>query len=376
MASLCISLIVVGFLLSSCIGIGAAADSSSSDRNEATQSDRTVSYLGQGRVDVTFGIPDFQSMTVPLTLWIDVQFAENYSQPGILVFCEYPVELPGFMLNRTSPTHVNGQKSGIAYLSGSREAFPFDSYVAIVKIHIIEGGLNFTEPSVYWLVPGFKESRSVGGYTNSTQNYVTIEVEQAIDRDPQWLSPIIVIMIFSPLAILAVIPLAKPKDQDAFSFGLAAIQPRIILALTLVTASLTLFEVFRYIVPPAGRFGFFTFPEVVSIVTIACGAIYLLMTLVWWSMRYGKLAYYDFLSSLLAAAIMFFLLDKLISYIQNYNPLYAMEALRSSMSSVRIGQILLTIAVVLPAAIEAVRESYRTRRTAKRIDLPEQEYGC
>jgi hypothetical protein len=369
-ASLCILLAFEGFLLSSHMAIGAAVHSSSSDSKKVAQWKDAAANVGQADITVTFGIPDFQSMRVPVTVWMDVRFAENYSQPGILVFGESPSELPLFLLNRTSPTHVNGQESGIAYLSGSREAFPSDSYVAIVKIHISEGGLNFTSRTTGWYVPGFKESDS--HWKISQIGYTTnVEIEETIERDPQWLLPVILVMICSPLAILAAIPFASADDQDVFSHGLATIQPRIVLAFTLVTASLTLFEVFRTM---AGTVGFFTFPEVISIATIFGGGVYIVGTLAWFT-KHGKLAYYDLLSSLLSAGIIFYLLDRLTSYIETFNPPEAVQALQNSISFVRLMQLLIPISVLFPAVLQTVRKIGRTPLCTEPEKM-EGEYVC
>jgi len=356
--------------------MGAAADSSSSDNKEIRHSEGTRTYFVSGLVQVVFGPPDLQNGKVAVDIVMRIQFPSNFSYAGVWAQVEDTVELTTFFLNKTSPTVVWGHASASAYLSGSREAFPFDSYATEIKIHIFLGPLNITEPSVYWITPGFMESRPIHRSINSTEYFTDIEIEQAIDRDPRWLLPIIATMIFFPLAILAAIPLARPEDQEASSRGLAAIQPRIFLALTLATGSLTLFEVFRAFAPPAGRAGFFTFPEIISIVAIASGAIYLVMTLVWWSARHGKLVYYDLFSSLCSVAIMLSLLGLLTSYIESYNPPYAIEAFQRSLYSVRVMQVLLAIALVSPAVVQTAGEVYRVRFGAKKAEQTEGEYVC
>lgn len=219
----------------------------------------------RGMVVTVLGIPDIENLRATCDVSIIVQFEHNVSYTALLASIQGLVDVPAAILNKTQAGLYAGRSSGIAYLSGSREAFPYDSYLINFTIIIVDAILNDTETGLYWQAPGFIASNSSrvdvqGGYTS-------ISIQQQIDRDPRWLPPIVMIMAISPFLMLATIPLARLERRGSIS----EIQPRIILALTVSTVSLTLFQTFRNLVPLPSRGGFFTFPELVSVAAIACG---------------------------------------------------------------------------------------------------------
>jgi len=284
----------------------------------------------RGMVVMLLGVPDIENLRASCDIWITVQFWHNVSYTALLAAIQGSVDIPAVIVNKTQAGLYAGHSSGIAYLSSSREAFPFDSYLTNVTITIYDVVLNDTETSVYWRAPGFEDSASSRLVVEKGGYYTDISIQRQIDRDPRWLPPIVMIMALSPFVIVATIPLARVGRRQSIS----DIQPRIFLALTATTVALALFQTFRNLVALPSRGGFFTFPELMSVAAIACGAVYLTMTLLWWSTGHGKLIDYDTLSSVIAAIIVFGLLSMLVGYLELYNPPYAARGLLSSISFV------------------------------------------